>query len=133
MLQLPEGCDPNVPGDCVCPSYMLPASVYHLASADLNPNPNPNPNPNSNPNPNPDPSPRPNPSPNRNPYPKQVYHLPSTLSTSPGGNSSGACSFTRASARTPILEAVSPRTAAFNASLELRGTGLISSDMLGMV
>ena len=88
VLQLPEGCDPNVPGDCVCPSYMLPASVYHL---------------------------------------------PSTLSTSPGGNNSGACSFTRASAHTPILEAVSPRTAAFNASLELRGTGFLSSDMLDMV
>ena len=91
VLQLPEGCDPNVPGDCVCPSYMLPASVYHL---------------------------------------------PSTLTSSPGdgsGNSSGACSFARSSARTPLLESVSPRTAAFNATLELRGTGFLSSGMLDMV
>ena len=66
VLQLPEGCDPNVPGDCGCPSYMLPASVYHLASPNLNLNPNRN----HNPNPNPNPHPNPDPSPSRNPTPK---------------------------------------------------------------
>jgi hypothetical protein len=32
VLQLPDGCDPNVPGDCVCPAYLLPASAYNLPS-----------------------------------------------------------------------------------------------------
>ena len=35
---------------------MLPASVYHLASPNLNPNPNRNHNPNPNPNPHPNPN-----------------------------------------------------------------------------
>jgi hypothetical protein len=90
VLQLPDGCDPNVPGDCICPTYIVPASVYNL---------------------------------------------PATLSTNPGGGAdgSGPCSFARVASITPLLESVTPRTAAFNTSLELRGSGFLSGAMLAIM
>ena len=60
--------------------------------------------------------------------PASTYNLPLTLSTNPA-NGNGACSFTRSAESTPTLEAVAPRTAAFNATLELRGAGFLSSGM----
>ena len=63
--------------------------------------------------------------------PASVYNMPVTLSTNPA-NGNGACSFTRTAESTPTLEAVAPRTAAFNATLELRGAGFLSSGMQAM-
>ena len=63
--------------------------------------------------------------------PASAYNLPVTLSTNPA-NGNGACSFTRVADSTPTLEAVTPRAAAFNATLELRGAGFLSSGMQAM-